>query len=138
MRFSEFLLKIEFVGHKSILWGPWSSTSGAVTNGFQSQGMIILPVCFITCIQHIPQIYLWCNTYRPLGVQYGSPAISSTYLHTNIGGGQVQDQVCCCFKTDALLTELSWLNMQLRVYFDSWNMDCIQMDLMTPCHGVQM
>ena len=26
-----------------------------------------LVACFLTCVQWIPQIHLWCDTYRPLG-----------------------------------------------------------------------
>ena len=40
-------------------------TSGDVCPGFQSQGGPSL-VCFLICMQWIPQIHLWCDTCWPL------------------------------------------------------------------------
>ena len=40
-----------------------------------------------------PQIHLWCDTYRPLGSQHGSWAISSTYLRA-IGGTWNRELSC--------------------------------------------
>ena len=40
---------------------PWVSMSGWIPS----------LLCFIACMQWIPQIYLWCDTCWPLGGQHG-------------------------------------------------------------------
>ena len=49
---------------------------------------------FVTFIQQIPQIHLWCNTCWPIGSQYGNWVISSTYLSRSIGEALVWNQAC--------------------------------------------
>ena len=66
----------KFGVHKSFLWA------------------IEIP-CSVTCRQHIPQIYLWCNTFWPLGRQHGNRTFSSTCLNTCIGEARVPNQECC-------------------------------------------
>ena len=75
--FATFLKKI-FGGHKSFLWGHWYPCFGPVvmsTLGFKARGDPLL-VCFLTCVQWIPQIHLWCDTCWPLYSQHGSQSHS--------------------------------------------------------------
>ena len=95
-----FLLFFEkkFGGHKSF----YGATDTPVLDFWwhlfwvTKSGWIPLLACFVTCMQWIPQIYLWCDTYWPLSGQHGTWAISSMHWHTSIGGARVQDQAYPC------------------------------------------
>ena len=54
-------------------------TYGDVCLGFQNQGVFF---CLIACMQQIPKIHLWCNTYWLLGNQHGSWVAPSMYMWT--------------------------------------------------------
>ena len=67
-----------FRGHKSFLWGHWYLSFGLLVMsalGFKAQ---IHPssVCFLACVQWIPQVHLQCDTCKPLYGQHGSPSHS--------------------------------------------------------------
>ena len=69
-----------FEGHQSFLWGHWYPCFGLlVYPGFQSQGGSQLEY-FITCMQWIPQIHLWCDTCWPLGDQRGGRAVFDPHI----------------------------------------------------------
>ena len=57
----------------------WSS--GDICPGFQVMANPSL-ICFLTCVQWIPQINLWCNTCWPLDGQHGSWAFLIQYFST--------------------------------------------------------
>ena len=62
----------------SFLWGHWYPCFGLLVTsplGFKAR---VDPshACFVTCVQWIPEIHLWCNTCWPLGGQHGSQSRS--------------------------------------------------------------
>ena len=78
-----FLRKI-FGGHMSFLWGHWYPCFGLLVMpalGFKARVDPLL-VCFVACMQWIPQIHLWCDTCWPLDGQHGSwlRSLHATYV----------------------------------------------------------
>ena len=70
---TRIFLKI-FGGHESFLWGHWYPCFGLLVTsplGFKARVDPLL-VCFLACVQWIPEIHLWCDTCWPLGGQHGS------------------------------------------------------------------
>ena len=120
-----FFLKI-FGGHKSFSWGHWYLYFGLLAMsplGFKARVDPSL-VCFVACMQWIPDIHLWCDTCWLYRGQHGSWAFSIHKLQTclqalvEVQGSNlwpsVQQARCCrplghyglkCF----LVTDHSWV-----------------------------
>ena len=89
---SKLFLKI-FGGHKSFLWGHW--TSGNVSSGFQSQSGQPYSSLAEAYVLHVPWDSPLVWHLPPLGGPHGSWAISSTYLQ-GIGGTWNWERSCHC------------------------------------------
>ena len=73
---------------------PLCRTSGDVSSVFQSQsGFCLIRAWWKHKCYTFPEIYLWCDTYQPLGGQHDSRAIFSTYLW-GIGGTRNWELSC--------------------------------------------
>ena len=88
-----FLKKIW--GHKSLSFGHWHPCFGLlVISALHFKARVDpLLVCFLTCVQQIPQIHLWCNTYWLYTGQHVSQDFSIhilTDVSTSISGGSGQ------------------------------------------------
>ena len=70
-----------------LLWGHWYPCFGLLVTsvlGFKARASSFINTWW-KCM--LPEIYLWCNTWRPLGSQHGSRSIViPTYLQISIGG----------------------------------------------------
>ena len=67
-----------FGGHKSFSWGHWYPFFGLLAMsplGFKARVDPSL-VCFVACVQWIPEIHLWCDTCWLYRGQHGSWAFS--------------------------------------------------------------
>ena len=84
---------------------PLFWTSGDVYSRFQRQSLICAWQRHTCNTFH--EIDLWCDTWRPLGGQHSSRAISSTQLWAGFGGAGTGT-----YHVDALTTELcQWKEM---------------------------
>ena len=75
--------------------------------------------CFLTCMQYIPQIHLWCDTCWPLVDQYCSPAfLTHILVHIQaLVGPEPGDRVCatvCALTVWAIDTSLFMTNSRLQ------------------------
>ena len=110
------LLCVKIFWKTSILYGgsliPLFWTSGDICPGFQSQGgFSCLHALLPTCNEFIR--FTPGTTVDFLVASMVAELFQSTYLHTSIGGAQVQDQACCltaCDKTSALPIDLNRLS----------------------------
>ena len=90
-----FFFKI-FGGHKSFLWGHWYPCFGLLAMsplGFKARVDPSL-VCFVACMQWIPEIHLWCHTCWLYRGQHGSWAFLihiPADVAASIGGGSGLD-----------------------------------------------
>ena len=86
-------------------WGRGAYILGSKTDlTFLTLDLLSL-ACFITCIQWIPQIHLWCHPWWPFDGQYGSEAflihvVTHVYRHW-----WHWDRVCGTAYVDALPNE---------------------------------
>ena len=92
-RLRSFFLKKYFGGHKSFfVRSLMPYFRRLVTSALGFKGRVDLSLAsFLTCMQWIPQIHLWCNTCWPLSGQHGSwfffIHVLADYISTSIGGG---------------------------------------------------
>ena len=69
---------LKFFGrHKYFWWGHWYPCFGFLVMSNLSLKAKVSPTLawFVTCIQWIPQVHLWCNTCWPLGSQHHSTGL---------------------------------------------------------------
>ena len=84
------IFSLNFVGHKSILWGHWHPCLGLPVMSFLSFKARIDPLC---AFPHLcdPQIHLWCDTYWLCGSKLGSQAVLiwelADHVSTSFDGG---------------------------------------------------
>ena len=98
----------------SFLWSQWYLRFGHLVTsalGFTAR-VEPLFVCFLACVQCIPQIHLWCHTNWPLNGQHAVEPFWSTYLW---GLGSFQWIRWVCFDADLIYS--SWW-VTKKLYFE--------------------